>query len=45
MLFNNYKAIYLVNNKALLEPGLFSKLNTRIIEVGTSSIPIISHGT
>jgi hypothetical protein len=44
-LFNNYKAIYLVNNKALLEPGLFSKSNRRIIEAGTSSILIISHST
>jgi hypothetical protein len=44
-LFNNYRAIYLVNNKALLKPGLFSKLNKRIIKTGTSSIPIISHST
>jgi hypothetical protein len=44
-LFNNYRAVYLVNNKALLEPGLFSKLNRRIIEAGTFSIPIISYNT
>jgi hypothetical protein len=44
-LFNNYRAVYLVNNKVLLEPGLFSKLNKRIIEAGTFSIPIISHST
>jgi hypothetical protein len=41
MLFNNYGAVYLVNNRVLLIPGLFSKLNRRIIEAGTSSIPII----
>jgi hypothetical protein len=45
MLFNNYKAVYLINDKVLLKPGLFSKLNKRIMEVETSSIPIISHGT
>jgi uncharacterized membrane protein YheB (UPF0754 family) len=45
MLFNNYRAIYLVNDKVLLKPGLFSKLNKRIIEAGTSNILIISHGT
>jgi hypothetical protein len=45
ILFNNYKAIYLINNKALLELKLFSKLNKRIIEAGTSNIPIISHST
>jgi hypothetical protein len=45
MLFNNYGVVYLVNNKALLEPGLFSKSNNRIIEAGTSNIPIISHST
>ena len=44
-LFNNYKAIYLINNKALLKPGLFSKLNKRIIKAGTSNIPIISYNT
>jgi hypothetical protein len=44
-LFNNYKAVYLVNNKALLEPGLFSKLNKRIIKAGTFNIPIISYNT
>jgi hypothetical protein len=45
MLFDNYRAVYLVNNKALLELGLFSKLNRRIIKAGTSSIPIISYNT
>jgi hypothetical protein len=35
--------VHLVNNKALLKPGLFSKLNKRTIEAGTFSIPIISH--
>jgi hypothetical protein len=45
MLFNNYKIVYLVNNKVLLKLGLFSKLNKRIIKAGTSSIPIISHNT
>jgi hypothetical protein len=45
MLFNNYKVIYLVNNKALLEPGLFSKSNKRIIKAGTSSILIIGYST
>jgi hypothetical protein len=45
MLFNNYKAVYLVNNKALLELGLFSKLNKRIIKAGTFNILIISHNT
>jgi hypothetical protein len=44
-LFDNYRAVYLVNDKALLEPGLFSKLNRRIIEVETSSILIISYST
>jgi hypothetical protein len=37
--------VYLVNDKALLKPGLFSKLNKRIVEAGTFNIPIISHGT
>jgi hypothetical protein len=45
ILFDNYRIIYLVNNKVLLEPGLFSKLNRRIIKAGTSSIPIINYGT
>ena len=44
-LFNNYGVVHLVNNKALLEPGSFSKLNKRTIEAGTSSILIISHST
>jgi hypothetical protein len=44
-LFNNYKAVYLVNNKVLLKPGLFSKSNKRTIKAETSSILIISHGT
>jgi hypothetical protein len=44
-LFDNYGAVYLVNNKALLKPGLFSKLNKRIIKAGTFSIPIISYNT
>jgi hypothetical protein len=43
ILFNNYKVIYLVNNKVLLELGLFFKLNRRIIEAGTFNIPIISY--
>jgi hypothetical protein len=37
--------VYLVNDKVLLKPGLFSKLNRRTVEAGTSSIPIISHST
>jgi hypothetical protein len=37
--------VHLINNKVLLKPGLFSKLNKRIIEAETSNIPIISHGT
>jgi hypothetical protein len=45
MLFNNYKAVYLVNNKVLLEPGLFSKLNKRIIKAETFNILIISFNT
>jgi hypothetical protein len=45
MLFNNYGIIYLVNNKALLELGLFSKLNKRIIKVETFNILIISYST
>jgi hypothetical protein len=44
-LFNNYRVVYLVNNKVLLKLGLFSKLNKRTIKAGTSSIPIISHNT
>jgi hypothetical protein len=44
-LFNNYRAIYLVNDKALLELGLFSKLNKRIIKAGTFNILIISYNT
>jgi hypothetical protein len=45
ILFNNYKAVHLINNKVLLKLGLFSKLNKRIIKAETSSIPIISHST
>jgi hypothetical protein len=44
-LFNNYRVVHLVNDKALLEPGLFSKLNRRIIKARTSNILIISYGT
>jgi hypothetical protein len=44
-LFNNYRAVHLVNDKALLKPGLFSKSNKRTMEAGTSSIPIIGHST
>jgi hypothetical protein len=45
MLFDNCGAVYLVNDKVLLELGLFSKLNRRIVEAGTSSILIISYNT
>jgi hypothetical protein len=45
ILFNNYRAIYLINNKVLLKPGLFSKLNKRIIKAETFNIPIISYST
>jgi hypothetical protein len=37
--------MHLVNDKALLKPGLFSKLNKRIIEAETSNILIISYNT
>jgi hypothetical protein len=44
-LLNNYRAIYLVNSKEILVPGLFRKLGvTDFVDTGTQSILIISRG-
>ncbi len=44
-LLNNYRAIYLVNSKEMLVPGLFRKLGvTDFVDTGTQSILIISRG-
>ncbi len=44
-LLNNYRAVYLVNSKEMLVPGLFRKLGvTDFIDTGTQSILIISRG-
>ncbi len=44
-LLNNYRAVYLVNSKEILIPGLFRKLRvTNFIDIGTQSILIISRG-
>ena len=41
-LLNNYKAIYLINNKDLLKPGLFVKASyNKYIEAGSSSLLIL----
>ncbi len=44
-LLNNYRAVYLVNNKEILVPGLFRKLGVAdFVDIGTQSILIISRG-
>ncbi len=44
-LLNNYRAVYLVNSKEILVPGLFRKLGiTDFVNTGTQSILIISRG-
>jgi hypothetical protein len=44
-LLNNYRAVYLVNSKKMLVPGLFKKLGvTDFVDIGTQSILIISRG-
>ncbi len=44
-LLNNYKAVYLVNSKEMLIPGLFRKLGVAdFIDIDTQSILIISRG-
>jgi hypothetical protein len=44
-LLNNYRAVYLVNSKEILIPGLFRKLGvTDFVDIGTQSILIISRG-
>jgi hypothetical protein len=43
MLFNNYRVIYLINNKSLLKLSSFIRLNKKTIEVGTSIILIIGY--
>jgi hypothetical protein len=44
-LLNNYKAIYLINNKDLLELGSFIKASyNKCIEAGSSSFPILRRG-
>jgi hypothetical protein len=43
-LLDNYKAIYLVNNKDLLKPGLFVKaFYNKYIEAGSSSFLILRY--
>ncbi len=44
-LLNNYRAVYLVNSKEMLVPGLFRKLGAAdFVDTGTQSILIISRG-
>ena len=44
-LLNNCKAIYLINNKDLLELGSFIKASyNKCIEAGSSSFPILRRG-
>ncbi len=44
-LLNNYRAVYLVNSKEMLVPGLFRKLGVAdFVNIGTQSILIISRG-
>ncbi len=44
-LLNNYRAVYLVNSKEILVPGLFRKSGvTDFVDIGTQSILIISRG-
>jgi hypothetical protein len=44
-LLNNYRAVYLVNNKEMLVPGLFRKLGVAdFVDISTQSILIISRG-
>jgi hypothetical protein len=45
-LFDNYRAIHLVNNKSLLDSGSFIKANSpEYIKAGTLSLPILSRST
>ncbi len=45
ILLNNYRAVYLVNSKEMLIPGLFRKLGVAdFVDTGTQSILIISRG-
>jgi hypothetical protein len=44
-LLNNYRAVYLVNSKEILIPGLFRKSGVAdFVDTGTQSILIISRG-
>ena len=44
-LINNYRVIYLVNNKDLLEPSIFIKvIINKSIKVGLSTLLIIKRG-
>jgi hypothetical protein len=44
-LLNNYRAVYLVNSKEILVPGLFRKSGAAdFVDTGTQSILIISRG-
>jgi hypothetical protein len=44
-LINNYKVIYLVNNKDLLEPGIFIKVTiNKSIKAGSFTLLIIKRG-
>ena len=44
-LLNNYKAIYLINNKDLLKPGSFIKASyNKCIKAGSSSFLILRRG-
>jgi len=46
ILLDNYKAIYLVNNKDLLKPRLFIKaFYTKYIKPGSSSLLILGYST
>jgi hypothetical protein len=45
-LLDNYKAMHLINNKDLLEPGLFVKASyNKCVEAGSSSFLILRYGT
>ena len=40
ILVNNYKALYLINDKFKLIPGVFKKAKSRKVKSGTFFLPI-----
>ena len=47
-LFDNYGAIYLINNKGLLDKGIFRKTpnyRTDLIQAGTNDYLVVGRGT